>query len=447
MRARSRILVAIACVACAASPASAAEMGKFPYEAFERSDDCAPCHAEIHEEWRQSLMSRSFTHEWDEVEYFQLALPHALKLEKVSEVKGGCIACHGPLAFLSGDIPPKPVREGTRANEGGSCEICHSITGSSEAVPYNFSYAIAPGSVKQGPRADAVPDGHEVRHSVFTTSPELCATCHDEQSPYGAWVKETYREWKAGPYAREGTRCQDCHMYDAPGRAAEGGPERKDVAHHVFHGSHFESKLAGALDLALYAPETALSPGKTLEVRAEIFNGKAGHFVPSGSSEERMLWLEVWAVDPAGKRHHLPVKPKGFRGEELTIAGSKAIAYRDFGEILGLEDFRGLRRDGNVPDGARIFRRPFFNPAGEMTVCQWYTAQNTTVDYRVGPRETKTERFAWTLPKDLAKGPLTVEAKLYYAQIPSAVGEFFKLEKREYAPLLVNGAELRFDVR
>jgi len=77
-------------------------------------------------------MSQSFTHEWDQVEYFKLALPHTLKLEKVSGVKGGCIACHGPLAFLSGDIPPKPVEAGTRVNEGVSCEICHNITGTTE---------------------------------------------------------------------------------------------------------------------------------------------------------------------------------------------------------------------------------------------------------------------------------------------------------------------------
>jgi hypothetical protein len=29
---------------------------------------------------------------------------------------------------------------------------------------------------------------------------------------------------------------------------------------------------------------------------------------------------------------------------------------------MGMKDFTELSRDGNVPDGARIFRRPFFNP-------------------------------------------------------------------------------------
>jgi len=53
-------------------------------------------------------------------------------------------------------------------------------------------YYLKPDRVKQGPRADAKSPAHGVRYSEFTRSPELCATCHDEQSPYGAWVKTTY---------------------------------------------------------------------------------------------------------------------------------------------------------------------------------------------------------------------------------------------------------------
>lgn len=443
-------LLAVGSLACIASLpylANAAEMGKFKYEDFKKPSYCGACHKGIYQEWQQSMMSQSYTHQWDEVEYFQLALPHALKLEKVSGVKAGCISCHAPLAYLAGDIPPKPVKDNTRANEGVSCEICHNITGSSEAVPFNGSFIIEPGDVKQGIRPDAQSDAHGIKVSSFLRSPELCATCHDEQSPYGAWVKETYREWKASSYAKEGTRCQDCHMYHAPGKAASTGPQRPDLAHHVFHGSHFQNKLAGSVDLALYPAKTSLSAGGNLEVRAEMFNGKVGHFIPSGSTEERMFWLEVWAVDAKGQRHHIPVKAKGFKGEEFTIADSKAIAYQDFGEIMEIKDFKGLKRDGNVPDGARIFRRPFFNPKGEMTVCQWYTAENSTVDYRFGPRESKIEHYSWTVPQDVATGDLTVEASLYYSQIPSSVGEFFKIEATEYAPLLVNRNTLTFEIK
>lgn len=426
---------------------NAAEMGKFKYDDFQKPGDCGMCHSEIYQEWTHSLMSRSFTHEWDEVEYFKLALPHALKLEKVAGVKAGCVACHGPLAFLTGDIPPKPVNEGTRVNEGVSCEICHNITGSTEPLPFNFSFNIQPGEVKQGPRKKAKSPGHEVNYSEFLQRPELCATCHDEQSPYGAWVKETYREWRAGPYAKGGIRCQDCHMYHAMGIPGIGGQERSDMAHHTFQGSHFPGKLAGAIDLAVYVNEETVSPGSELTVRVELFNGKAGHYVPSGSAEERMLWLEVWLIDAKGKKYMLKVQPKNFNGEEYTIADSKAIAYQDIGEIMGLENFKGLKRDGNVPDGSRIFRRPFFNPRGEMTIAQWYTARNELVDYRIGPLETKIEHFKLNLPAGVTKGKASVVAKLFYSQIPSSVGEFFKLPAEEYAPILVNECRVVVDVK
>lgn len=426
--------------------AQGAEMGKFQYEDFKNPERCKTCHKAIYQEWQQSLMSQSFTHHWDDVEYFKLALTHALKLDKVAEVKAGCIACHAPLAFLAGDIPPKTPAAGTRANEGVSCEICHSITGSTEKEPFNFSYTIKPGKVKFGPRKDGRSSFHGIEYSEFIKGSELCATCHDEQSPYGAWVKETYREWKSGPYAREGARCQDCHMYRAPGKVARSGKLRSDIAHHAFHGAHFPGKMGGAVDIALYADVNQASPGSSVNVRAELFNGKVGHYMPSGSCEERMLWLEMAAIDAEGKTYYLTLNKKGFKGEEYTISNGKAFAYQAMGEIMGVKEFGGVKRDGNIPDGVRIFRRPFFDPEGRMTICQWYTAENSMVDYRIGPRETKIETYSWDIPQDMSPGPVKITATLYYSLVPSSVGEFLELMPSEYAPIKVNTATLDIEV-
>ena len=425
----------------------AAEMGKFTYDDFKKPRQCGACHHEIYQEWEQSLMAQSFIHPWDDVEYFKLALSQALKLEKVAGVKAGCVACHGPLAFLTGDIPPKQPQWGTRANEGVSCEICHSITGSAGKEPFNFSYEIEPGEVKYGNRRDARAKFHETKYSAFVRSPELCATCHDEQSPYGAWVKETYREWKASPYGQKGIRCQDCHMYYAPGKSATAGKQRNDIAHHVFHGPHFKNKLAGAVDIALYTNRGEVTRGATTEIRAELFNGKVGHSIPSGSSEERMLWLEVKATDGKGHTFDLPLNKKGFAGEEYTIADSKAVAYNAMGEIMEVKGYKGISRDGNVPDGARIFRRPFFDPQGRMTICQWYTAENTQIDYRIGPLETKTETYILTVPKDFSGDIVTVVATLYYSLVPSSLGEFLELPAYSYEPRVVNSATMVLSVR
>jgi hypothetical protein len=427
--------------------AFAAEMGKFAYQDFKKPLLCGGCHQEIYQEWQQSLMSQSFTHPWDDKEYFKLALPQALKLEKVAGVKGGCIACHGPLAFLTGDIPPKPPQAGTRVNEGVSCEICHNIIGSTEKEPYNFSFEISPGKVKYGNRHDAKSTFHDTQFSAFTQSAELCATCHDEQSPYGAWVKETYREWKASPYGQKGFKCQDCHMYRAPGKSANTGKQRDDIAHHVFHGPHFHNKLAGSVDLALYTKNREVAPGSVIKIRANLFNGKVGHYIPSGSAEERMLWLEVKATDGRDYSTFLPVDRKGFSGEEYTIADAKAMAYQAMGEIMEVEGYKGISRDGNVPDGARIYRRPFFDPKGRMTICQWYTAKNTDVDYRIGPRETKVETYTWTVPEDFSAQSVTITATLYYSLVPSSVGELMALPAYAYEARFVNSTSMVLDVR
>ncbi len=425
-------------------PLRAAEMGKFKYRDFKKPKRCGACHKQIYREWKESMMAKSFVHAWDDVEYFKLALPHAMKFKKVEGVKAGCIACHGPLAFLAGDIPPKPPKANTRANEGVSCEICHNIVGTTEKVPYNFSYVIKPGRVKQGPRK-GVKAPHPVAYSKFLKTPEFCATCHDEASPYGAWVKSTYREWKEGPYAKMGVTCQDCHMNYGPGYVTK-RRFRKDMAHHVFHGAHSVSKLKGAVELGIFSNKDKVRPGDKVKLTVTLFNSKVGHYIPSGSSEERMLWLEVWAVDATGKKWHIPVDRKGFKGEEYTIADPNALAYQAMGEIMGIKGFKGVKRDGDVPAGARIFRRPFFDPKGRMTICQWYTKENTLVDYRIGPRETKVETYTFRVPKD-AKGPITIQAKLYYSLVPSSVGKFLKLPESEYRPVLVNEATYTLSVK
>lgn len=93
-------------------------------------------------------MAQAFTHEWDDIEYFELALPHSEKDEKVAEVKAGCMSCHSPLAYVTNDIPPKRPKFNTRANEGVSCEVCHSITGFTGDIPYNGNYIMRPGKTK-----------------------------------------------------------------------------------------------------------------------------------------------------------------------------------------------------------------------------------------------------------------------------------------------------------
>ncbi len=422
----------------AAEPSRSGELlGTQPYDRYDTPEACAECHVDISRQHEQAMMSQSYVHHWDEIEYFKLALPHSEKEPKVAEVKAGCNGCHAPLAFLAGDIPPEPPAAGTRANEGVSCDLCHSITGYGGDVPFNFNWISEPGEVKQGARGDGESAYHEINRNPFLATAEYCGTCHNEKDPWGLWVKATHLEWKDGPHGRAGIKCQDCHMPPAAGSAAEDAPERPDIRQHLFHGAHDAGKLAGAVEVRIHPESRKARPGDQVTLTAVVVNAKAGHMIPSGSAEERVLWLHVVARDATGSAYHLPVDRKGFDGEAYTIASESALAYQDIGEIEGVGDFAGLKRDGEVPAGDRIFRLPYLDPKGRMTIAQWNTAAFGP-DYRLAPLEARTETYTWRLPDDIPAGSVTITAEVFYSRLVSSVAEYLGVPREESEPFRVS---------
>ncbi|HHM24354.1 MAG TPA: hypothetical protein ENJ23_04855 [Bacteroidetes bacterium] len=348
------------------------------------------------------------------------------------------------MAFVSGDVPPKPPAENTRANESVTCDVCHTIQGFSGEVPFNANYILKPGKTKYGPRPGVKSPHHNTEYSDFIQTAEFCGICHNEKSPYGAWVKATQLEWKEGPYARQGVVCQDCHMPAAPGANSKMGKIHPDVHQHLFHGAHDPGKLRGVIEMRMYPNEDEVEPGETVVISVVLHNAKAGHKVPTGSAEERELWLHVEAIDAGGKHYHLPVDRKGFDGEEFTIASDTALAYQDMGPVLGLSQFAGIKRD-SAPAGDRIFRLPYLDPQGRMTIMQWNT-KSFGPDYRIGPRETKVETFTWEVPEEIAVGRVRIQATLNYRKLVKTVAEFLGVPEEESKPVLVNTAETWIDV-
>ena len=434
------------CFAPAAFGGEAAGEGSLSYDRFETTETCADCHSEIVRQHARSLMAQSFTHEWDEIEYFELALPHALKNEKVSGIKAGCNGCHAPLAYMAGDIPPKHPSEGTRANEGVSCDVCHSITGFDGEIPFNFNYVMGPGEVKQGTRPGMESGHHEIAVNDFLASAEFCGICHNEKDPFGMWVKATHLEWKEGPYGQQGVACQDCHMPRTDGTLSDDGDPVEGVRRHTFHGVHFPEKLAGAVEVLLYPRVESIEVGGELIIDATVMNAKAGHMIPSGSVEERVVWMHVEAIDSDGKSWHLPVDLKGFDGENWTVADSRAMAYQDIGDIRGLPDFAGLKRDGDVPTGDRIYRMPYLDPQGRMTVAQWNTA-SFGPDYRLSPLEAIGEVFTWQVPSGVATGEVLMRATVYMTMVVSSVADYMKLPAAEKEPMVMGTTEVTVLVR
>jgi hypothetical protein len=103
---------------------------------------------------------------------------------------------------------------------------------------------------------------------------------------------------------------------------------------------------------------------------------------------------------------------------------------------LALENFKGIQRDG-IPAGNRIFRMPYFDHAGIMTIMQWNTT-SLGVDYRLGPRETKMETYRFTVPYDAATGKMKLIARLNYQLLVKPVADFLNVPPDESEIMLVN---------
>ena len=133
--------------------AGADALGTRKYEDYKTPEFCgSSCHVDFYQQWKQAMMSQAYTHHWDEIEYFKLAVPHAEKDPVVAEVKAGCNGCHAPISFLVGDVPPPKPEMNSRANESVSAMSVILLRDLKGDTPFNFNFISEPGKIKYGPR-------------------------------------------------------------------------------------------------------------------------------------------------------------------------------------------------------------------------------------------------------------------------------------------------------
>jgi hypothetical protein len=134
-------------------------------------------------------------------------------------------------------------------------------------------------------------------------------------------------------------------MTQAEGYTASMGKKYPDAWQHLFHGAHDPGKVGGTIELRIHPDILEAEPGEVVKFTIALFNQKTGHKFPTGSVEDRIVWMHVEAIDAKGNKYHLPVDKKGFEGEEYTI-GADVLAYQDMGIALDDPDFKGVQRDG-----------------------------------------------------------------------------------------------------
>ena len=234
---------------------------------------CGECHEKMFDEWEVSAHAR--------------AVSSAFYKASVAAAKDAtCERCHAPLA----KVAPRDMT----VSEGVTCDVCHTLR---EPQPTadggNFQLAVDD-MVKYGPRCNLKDHYfHRMGCSEEHTQAALCGTCHWWE-PNGIPVFTEYTDWKAGPAAARGMQCQDCHMPKERAAIATGSPLRDGVPHHGLLGLA-EDLRKRALGLEVTVKEDAGALAVTVTVR----NNNAGHAVPAGLPERRVI-VRARVVDAAG---------------------------------------------------------------------------------------------------------------------------------------------------
>lgn len=347
--------------------------GNATADGFMPSSGCG-CHSNRVAEWSASMHSKSIT---DPVFLVKVAQAEA---EAGTEVALFCKRCHSPVGHMLGD--PTGITNATAA-EGVTCMYCHQVVGI-DGKPVNTAHLVEANLTRRGQIKDPV-SPHLAVYSDLHTKAEICGACHDVSHPLnGTHLETSYLEWAAGPYAREGVVCQDCHMSAAAGIigpssgiACGGGRQRDNIFAMTFVGANVGQGPAEASRAMLRKAATVdvsvpsiVPAGTATSVTVTVNNVGAGHYLPTGLTEERQMWISVHA--------------QSADGDAVTL---------------------GERRFGTILKDAQ----------GKYPVEMW-EASGIQSDDRVPPRGSLSSEFAFAMPADAKRA--TVVAVLSYRSLP-----------------------------
>jgi hypothetical protein len=262
-------IVAMSTPAPAYADAAPAESPK-----LSSAEKCQPCHTEIYNLWKKSGHARSYA---DPI--FQTAFQKAYT-ETAGSAKTHCLKCHAPMVTVSGDYAVAD----TITREGVTCDFCHSITDvdlKHPATPFTLTESVINRKGQSG-------TAHGVMFSNVTTSPTLCAGCHDFINVHGVRVGATYQEWLGSQHAEAGITCATCHMNGL----GEGDAKTAD---------HSMGRNLSALRNAVTVTVTETQKSaRRLGVTVTLASTGVGHYAPTGAAN-RSLALDVTTFDNHGR--------------------------------------------------------------------------------------------------------------------------------------------------
>jgi hypothetical protein len=306
------LLAAAAAAGCGDDPTGTPRPGGRPtVDQFQSPEVCAECHPNHYAEWRASMHAYAFT---DPV-FFAI---NAREQTATGGALGSfCVSCHTPIGHVTGETDGTFDREALPeiVLAGVSCDVCHTMRPNPATETYDRAdetggrFRLEPGRKKYGPMDQVVdnPFHDSVQDHTYDRS-DFCLPCHNLELR-GILLEGTFDEWNTSSFAINGPECQGCHMPEYSGQAAVGGPERARLHRHTFAGvdvamtpfpdreaqrARVEALLREAAELLVALPESA-APEETVVVRVSVHN-LSGHSLPSGTTFERQMWIEIAAV-------------------------------------------------------------------------------------------------------------------------------------------------------
>ena len=260
-------------------PQGRAPKGWSALEASLQPKDCGTCHPVQYGDWRTSVHAASMGPGIAGQLVEMRATNPAAGLE--------CAPCHAPLAEQSAvmrtraGVVPNPAHDGELRGQGVVCAACHVRS------RQRFGPPRRDGALESATPRARLPHRGVTRTPAFLAS-EFCRECHqfrpDGFAVNGKLLQNTYEEWKASRFAREGTQCQDCHM-----------PDRR----HLWRGIHDEAMVRSGLEITLSPEAPALAVGGDFALTLEVKNAGVGHAFPTYVTPRVILRGEL--IDPTGE--------------------------------------------------------------------------------------------------------------------------------------------------
>ncbi|HVB49457.1 MAG TPA: multiheme c-type cytochrome [Burkholderiales bacterium] len=232
--------------------------------------DCGVCHPDQYRGWKESRHAHAMG---------PGVLGQLLDPTDPGETRA-CLGCHAPLAEQAQSLRER-VEGGSISGlstgldaQGVVCAACHVRRYVRYGPPRRDGSAPGPGS--------RLPHGGWIAAPAFEDS-RFCAACHqfgpDGYALNGKPLENTYLEWRASRYAKQGVTCQSCHM-----------PDRQ----HLWRGIHDPAMAKRAVSVR---PGAITAQGGELVSWLSVTNTGAGHFFPTYVTPRVVVSIQQEAAD------------------------------------------------------------------------------------------------------------------------------------------------------